>query len=132
MGDFGGCSYPVAETVSEEERSWAMAAHIGTMLGSAVPFGNVLVPLVIWLTQKEKSSFVDKHARESMAFQIGVMVAAFALVMLAIVTLGAGIIIAVPAFFLLLGANLVYMILATVRANEGKIWEYPVTTRFVP
>jgi uncharacterized Tic20 family protein len=108
-----------------------MMAHVGTLAGSVVPFGNVLAPLIVWLTQRHKSSFASKHARESLVFQIALMVGAVALVLLVVVSLGALLIFVLPAIVGLLLADLVYMILATVRASEGKIWEYPVTTRFV-
>jgi uncharacterized Tic20 family protein len=131
MPDFGGNSYAMAEEVSSEERTWAMFAHLGTMIGSAIPLGNILAPLVIWLMHKDKSEFVGKHARESLAFQVGVMVASLALIFFVMMTMGRGIILAVLAILALVIANLLYMIVGTVRANEGKIWEYPITTRFV-
>ena len=92
MGDFGGCSYPVAEAVSEQERSWAMAAHLCTMLGTAIPLGNILAPLIIYFVQKDKSPFVGKHARESLVFQVGLFVVLMALVLLVFATLGIGMI----------------------------------------
>lgn len=131
VGDLGGASYPADAPVLEEERTWAMAAHLGVLAGSVVPLGNVIAPLVIWLVHKEKSPFVVKHALESLVFQVAMMVAAFALLALTIVTMGAAIILAVPAILFLVVASFVYMIVATIRASEGKIWEYPVTTRWV-
>ncbi len=131
MGDFGGISYPADEPVMEEERNWAMAAHLGVMAGSVVPLGNIIAPLVIWQIHKKKSSFVVKHAVESLMFQVGLIAATIGLVLLTMVTMGAAFVIAGPAILLMFVASLVYMIVAAVRANEGKIWEYPVTTRWV-
>jgi uncharacterized Tic20 family protein len=59
------------------------------------------------------------------------MAAAFGLVLLVFVTMGGAVIVAVPAFFALFAASLIYMIVAAVRASEGMIWEYPITTRWV-
>jgi len=131
MGDLGGASYPADEPVLEEERTWAMAAHLCVLAGSVVPLGNIIAPLVIWQVHKEKSAFVVKHALESLVFQVAIMLAMFALLLLTIVTLGAAIILALPAILALFVASFVYMIVATIRASEGKIWEYPVTTRWV-
>ena len=131
MGDLGGMSYPADEPVLEQERTWAMVAHLGVMVGTVVPLGNIIAPLVIWQVHKRKSAFVVKHAVESLMFQVGIFVAMIALTVLTMVTMGAAIIIAVPAIIALVVASLVYMIVATVRANEGKIWEYPITTRWV-
>ncbi len=131
MSDLGGASYPAEGPVLDEERTWAMMAHVGTMLGSVIPFGNVLAPLVVWLIQKDKSPFVSKHARESLVFQIGIFAVVIVMVVLVFVTLGAALILVIPGIVALLVADFLYMILATIRASEGKIWEYPVTTRFV-
>jgi len=48
MGDLGGNSYSTGPVI-DEERSWAMAAHLGVLAGSVVPLGNILAPLVILL-----------------------------------------------------------------------------------
>lgn len=131
MSDLGGASYPADETILDDERNWAMAAHLSVLAGSVVPFGNIIAPLVIWQVHKEKSPFVVKHALECLVFQVGLMLAAFVLVLLVMLTMGAAIILAVPAFFALFAASVFYMVVATIRASERKIWEYPVTTRWV-
>jgi len=131
MGDLGGASYLTDEPVLEEERTWAMVAHLSVMAGSVVPLGNIIAPLVIWLVHKKKSAFVVKHALESLVFQIAIMVTMIALLLLTVVTMGAAIILAVPAILALVVASFVYMIVATIRASEGKVWEYPVTTRWI-
>jgi uncharacterized Tic20 family protein len=131
MGDLGGNSYVAEVVVTEEERGWAIAAHLSTMAGTAVPCGNVLAPLVIWLIHREKSSFVSKHAWEAVFFQIGVLLAIIVLSLLAFASFGLGVL-AICGIVTLLIADMVYMILAAIRAGERKIWEYPLTTRFVP
>jgi uncharacterized Tic20 family protein len=132
MGDLGGHSYMAESQVTDEERGWAIAAHLSTMAGTAIPCGNVLAPLVIWFIHREKSSFVGKHASEAMVFQIGVLVAILVLSLFAVITFGLGIVLAIFGIVALLIADMVYMILAAIRASERKIWEYPLTTRFVP
>ena len=134
MSDLGGNSYPADAPVTDQERTWAMAAHLATLLGSAVPFGNVLAPLVIWLVQRDRSRFVRKHALESLLFQVGLGVAAVVLVMWMMMSMargGAGILLPILGVLALTVADLLYMVLAAIRANEGKVWEYPITTRFV-
>jgi uncharacterized Tic20 family protein len=42
--------------VSDEERTWAMLAHLLTLVGYVVWIGAYLVPLVIYLVYKDKSS----------------------------------------------------------------------------
>lgn len=124
--------FEAESSTSDDERSWAMAAHLGTLLGSAVPFGGVMAPLVIWLCFKDRSDFVARHAKESLAFQTGVIGAVFGVALIAISSPGIGImLLALLAVAVLLIADLVYMIRATIQASRGNDWQYPVTTRFV-
>ena len=132
MSDLGGMSYLADGPTTDDERSWAMAAHLGTMVGGAVPFGGILAPLVVWLVYKDRSEFIADHARESLAFQLGLAAAVFALAMFGIGS-GAfgGMLFAMLGILALFVAAFVYMILATIRANQGKYWQYPITSRFV-
>jgi uncharacterized Tic20 family protein len=132
MSNYSGVGYAADDTTTDDERTWAMAAHLGTMLGSAVPLGGILAPLVVWLIHRDKSDFVADHAKESLAFQIGITLAAVALAVIGIFSGSfAGLAFALLGVLALVVAAFVYMILATIRANKGQYFQYPVTTRFV-
>ena len=55
---------------SEHERSNAMLCHLLALAAFVVPLGNIVGPLIVWLAQKGKSEFIDRHGRESLNFQI--------------------------------------------------------------
>ena len=59
---------------TEEEKNWSLFAHVGTFLGHIIPFGHILVPLIVWLTKGEESRFVGQNARESLNFQISLTI----------------------------------------------------------
>src|SRR4029453_8550066 len=62
---------------SKDEKTWAMAAHLSSLVGYLViPFGNVIAPLVIWLIKKDTMPFVDDQAKEPLTFQITMRIAA--------------------------------------------------------
>ena len=42
----------------------------GGFAGLAVPFGNVLAPLVVWLAKKDESRFVDENGVRALNFQL--------------------------------------------------------------
>ena len=70
---------------STEERKWAMAAHLCGLLwlagGSGLiffPFGGLVLftmlgPLIIWLSKGQSMPFVAEQAKESLNFQITVL-----------------------------------------------------------
>jgi uncharacterized Tic20 family protein len=112
-------------TPTKEERTWGMVAHLLGLSGYIVPMGNVLGPLVLWLARKDDSAFVADQARESLNFQITMLIAALISAALLCVFIG---------IFLLAGVvviDLVFVIIAAMRANEGELYRYPWTLRLV-
>lgn len=121
---------------SAEERQWALFAHlsavIGGLLTSAVGgWGTFLGPLVIWLIKKDTMAFVNDQGKEALNFNITVAIACVALVLLSIVTLGVGLLLAVPLWIIIAIAWLVLTIIAAMKANEGVYYRYPLTLRLI-
>ena len=127
---------PLGDLPSAEEKQWAMFAHLsalaGGLLTSAVGgWGTFIGPLVIWLIKKDTMRFVDDQGKEALNFNITVAIACFALLLLSIVTLGIGLLIAVPAWVVIGIAWLVFTIIAAVKSSNGEFYRYPMTLRLV-
>ncbi len=112
--DFGGNSYPYDGEVQPDEKTMALLAHILAIVTWFVG------PLIIWIIKKDQSEFIRKHALEALAFSLTVTV----------VNILAGILIYLLMLIIWIG-SLLYFILGAIRANEGKIFEYPISTKFV-
>jgi len=117
------------------ERGWASVVHLAVFIGLAVPLGNVLAPLTIWLLKRHESPLLDDQGREAVNFQISLVVYALVLsaVMLILVLLET-----TPIFIIgmILGgvamlAVFVVIILAAVRANRGERFRYPLSIRWI-
>ncbi len=115
---------PFGELTSEE-KTLGMLCHLLAFCGYVVPFGNILGPLIIWLVKKDSSPFVDDQGKESLNFQITVLIA---------------IIICIPLLFICIGgilmggiviAELILVIIASVNAASGTPFRYPLTFRFI-
>lgn len=104
---------------SSDERLWAMLAHLAGILGYLGGIGQYVVPLVIYLVYKDRSQFVAFHALQSLLFQLAVLVAGFAVLILFLATC-LGSVLALP---LSIGA-LAYAVVAAIRANQGEWFEY--------
>ncbi len=112
--------------VSSEERTWGMLSHLLALSGFiGVPFGNILAPLIIWLVKKDQSQFVADQAKESLNFQISLIIYAIVSGILVLVLIG----------FLLLAVifigGIVLTIIATMKANNGEHYRYPLTIRLI-
>ncbi|MEP7185606.1 MAG: DUF4870 domain-containing protein [Rhodanobacter sp.] len=108
-----------------EERQWAMFAHLSALIGLVIPLGSILGPLVIWLIKKDTMPLVNDQGKEALNFNITVAIAALVGWILMFVLIG---FLVLAAVFV---AWLVFVIIATIKANEGVIYRYPFTLRLV-
>jgi uncharacterized Tic20 family protein len=111
---------------TESERTWGMLAHLSALAGLVVPMiGNVVGPLIVWLTRRDDSAFVTAHAREALNFNITVLIGEVICIMLMLVFIG---IVLGAALFV---AWLVLTLIAAIRASEGAVYRYPFALRFI-
>ena len=110
---------------SKDERTWAMLCHISTFCGMIIPFGNILVPLIIWLIKKDALPFVADQGKEVLNFQISMVIYLIISGILCFLLIGIPILIGLIIF------DFIITIIATVNANDGKYYRYPITIRFI-
>ncbi len=114
-----------AKPPSNEEKQWAMFAHLSQLLGFVIPFGSILAPLVIWLIKRNEMPFVDDQGKEVINFQITVFIAAIVSGLLTLVLIGI-------LMLIVLGiAWLVLTVMAAIKANNGETYRYPYILRLV-
>jgi uncharacterized protein len=118
-------SDPVTVGPSAEERQWAMFAHLSALAGLVMPFGSIIGPLVIWLIKKDTMPFVNDQGKEALNFNITVAVAAIVCGLLCIVLIG---FLLLPVLVILW---LVFVIVGTIKANEGTLYRYPFALRLI-
>jgi len=119
---------PPPQPKSSSHNAWAMACHLGGLAHFAnyfcLPLG-VLVPLVIWLAERDRDPFVDAHGKEAVNFQLNVLFWWLIFVALSCCLIG------VPLLLALHVAQIVLAILAAIEAAEGRPYRYPLTVRIL-
>jgi uncharacterized protein len=112
--------YPLF-TPTSDDRVLGLLSH----LLAIVPGVGILGPLVIYLIKRGQSPFVEENAKESLNFQI-TMILAFII---------SGILMVVWIGFILLAilgvVEVVLVIVATIKASENKIYRYPFNLRLI-
>lgn len=111
-----GTSPEIEYAPTSEEKTLALLSHVLTF---AVGF---LAPLIIYLVKKDESAFVRDHAKESLNFQISITLI---IILLFITVIGIFVVWIVGIFAAIL------IILATLKASEGKLYRYPFTIRLI-
>ncbi|WP_266183027.1 DUF4870 domain-containing protein [Dyella humicola] len=125
-----------SDTPAAEERTWAMFAHLSALLGCIVTghwfgWGCFIGPLIIWLVKKDSMPFVNDQGKEALNFNITIAIVGIALFLLTLMTLGLGVVLAIPIGLVVGVAWLVFTIIAAIRANEGVRYRYPFTLRLI-
>jgi uncharacterized Tic20 family protein len=107
-------------------RTWCVACHLSALAGFVIPaFGHILGPLIVWLIKRGDSPEIDAHGKEALNFQISML----------IYNLVAGVLCLVLIGFVLLAVlhilNVVFVIIAALKAGEGQMYRYPLTLRLI-
>lgn len=113
-------------TPTPEERNWAVLCHLSALLGFVIwGLGIVLGPLIVWLIRKDTMPFVNDQGREALNFQITVLLAGIVCSALVFVLIG------IPLLAALGIADLVFIIIAAIKASEGVGYRYPLSLRLI-
>ena len=107
-------------------RLWSVFCHASALLGVFLHFpGHVLGPLIVWLAKRDESPELDAHGKEAVNFQLSMLLytvisGVFCLVLIGFVFLA-----------ILWVLNAVFVIIASIKASDGKFYRYPMTIRFI-
>ena len=122
------------ELAGESQRTYAMFNHLIGLLSLAnvaIPFAGLIGTLIMWRVKRTESPFLDDHGREATNFQISLILYVIIGVVFAVITLGIGAILAVPAILALMVLKLVGSIRGAMAANRGEYYRYPLCIRFM-
>jgi len=104
---------------TQDEKTMALLSHILALVGWFI------APLIIYLLKKDESPFVAEHAKESLNFQITIGLFYIISFILLIILIGAFLMVIVGL------VNLILIIVATIKASEGKNYKYPFNLRLI-
>ena len=117
-------SQATGEEPDKDARTWAMVCHLTALSGFVVPFGNLLGPLIVWAIKRDEHPFIDDQGKEAINFQLTLTIA-FAISFILIF-----IFIGFPLIVILLIYNIIMIVIAAIKANEGGRYRYPCTIHF--
>ena len=115
QNDLSSGEQPVYRPTSDE-KTMAILAHVLTFVCSFI------APLIIYLIKKDESQYVASQAKESLNFQLTLIIFVIALCITVI-----GILLVWPLCIV----GYIFVIIATIKASEGKLYRYPVNFRFI-
>jgi uncharacterized Tic20 family protein len=125
--------------VKNNETTNAFLIHLSAFIGYLFPFGGIVIPLVLWKSQKEKSEFLDRHGKEAVNFNITYglyeisMIIAICLSFWGSIVLQGSIsfVFLITSFVLFQIIRIVLILLAATKAKKGEEYTYPFTINFI-
>jgi uncharacterized Tic20 family protein len=120
MQSFGPTALQTAE-----ERQMGMFLHLSQLANVVLFPVGIVVPIVIWQTQKDKMPALDAHGKMVANWMISVTIYGFVSILLMFVLIGFLTIIAVAIL------GIVFPIIGGIKANNGELWQYPMTIKFL-
>ena len=108
-----------------EQRQTGMFLHLSQLASLLVPVAGIVVPIVIWQTQKDKMPALDAHGKMVTNWMISALIYSFVSVILMFVLVG------FLTIFAVILMSIIFPIIGGIKANNGELWEYPLTIKFL-
>lgn len=146
--------------LDNHQKNIATFIHLSTFSRFIIPLGNFIGPIILWVSNKDKSEFVDAHGKQAINFQISILLYAIILGTISIpffifnIFSGFDFIdfhglhdfhlnIGKPSPLLYIGGalggiailgfilELVFIIKASLKARDGELYQYPFAINFI-
>ncbi len=109
-----------------EDRQLIVLTHLSQLITLVVGFGSLILPLILWVTNKEKVYEMDNHGKSIINFQLSILIYSIICIPL-ILLLGLGIL-----GLIVLGIiSFVFPIINAVKASNGENPNYPMSIQFI-
>lgn len=108
-----------------EEKQMGLFLHLSQLANLVFFPVGIVLPIILWQTNKEKMPVLDPHGKMVINWQISAAIYFIVSFVLVFVLVG---------FFLLIAVGLlaiIFPVVGAVKANNGELWEYPLTIKFL-
>lgn len=119
-------SPPVKNNDDKQANTWGMLCHLTALIGFiGVPFGHIIGPLVVWLLKRHEYPLVEEQGKESLNFQISMTIYGLVAALLIFVVIGVILLIGLAI------ADVILVIVASIKTSNRVTYRYPLTIRFL-
>jgi uncharacterized Tic20 family protein len=116
---------PQTSLQTQEQKQMGLFLHISQLANIILPPAGIIIPIVIWQTQKDKMPALDAHGKMVTNWLISSLIYWVVSGVLAIVLVG------FLGMLALIIMGIVFPIMGAIKANNGEFWEYPLTIKFL-
>lgn len=125
--------FDVKVDYEREVNQWALFLHLSQLAGYAVPFAGLVVPILMWQMKKDELPEIDAHGKMVANWMISAFIYSLAIGLFALVSviLFPLLLCVVPIGIALALASVAFPIIGALKANNGELWQYPMTIEFL-
>ena len=105
--------------------TYCMLIHLSQLTSMIIPGLGFILPIVMWAANKDKNSAIDEHGKVTLNWLISLFIYSIICAILVFVVIG------IVGLVLLALLNFVFAIIAAIKANDGQVWVYPLSIRFL-
>ncbi|GHE89082.1 DUF4870 domain-containing protein [Thalassotalea profundi] len=105
--------------------TYCMLIHLSQLSSIIIPGLGFILPIVMWATNKDKNDAIDQHGKVTVNWLISLFIYSIVCGILVFILIGAF------GFILLAILNFVFAIIAALKANNGQLWVYPLSIKFL-
>lgn len=108
-----------------EENTFLMLMHLSQLASFVIPLAGLVLPIVMWATNKDLSTKIDNHGKVIFNWMISSLIYLIISFILIFIVIGFIGIVAVAIM------SIVFIIMGAVKANnDGQLWSYPLSIKF--
>jgi len=105
-------------------KSYCTLIHISQLSSLIIPGLGLILPIVMWIAHKDDNTAINQHGRVTANWLISLLIYTVICGVLMLIVVG------VIGLFVLGVLNIVFAIIAAVKANNGELWYYPLSIKF--
>jgi len=109
-----------------QDRRLIVITHLSQLVTLVIGFGSLIIPLIIWLSNKEKVYEMDEHGKNILNFQISLIIYSVICIPL-ILLLGLGLI----GLIILAAISIIFPIINAIKASNVEIPKYPLSLNII-
>ena len=109
-----------------QDRSLIVLTHLSQLITLVIGFGSLIVPLIIWSTNKERVYQLDEHGKKIINFQISLIIYSIICIPL-ILLLGLGLLGLIGIGII----AIVFPIINAIKASNGETPQYPLSLNLI-
>ncbi len=109
-----------------QDRQLIVLTHLSQLVTLVVGFGSLILPLILWMTNKEKVYAMNEHGKNILNFQISLIIYSIVCIPL-ILLLGLGLI----GLIILAIISIIFPIINAIKASNGEVPKYPLSLNII-